>query len=266
MTISQKFVSDVLLLVHTAGHQVMSHYSGDIISIEKSDSSPVTMADLTSHTCIQEGLLQYDIPVLSEESKNPQALHNSEKKWILDPLDGTKDFIQKTDDFSIMLGLVEDGQPIFGVVYCPAKNKTYYAVKGEGAYVIEKTKSPLPIQVSSVNDLLYARLVVSRNHLGTKEIAIAKEAGVREMRKVGSNGVKLGLIAENNADFFLNLSDKMGLWDSCAPHIIIEEAGGRITDAFGKEIRYDTKETKNKYGIVASNGVIHDDLIERINV
>lgn len=258
-------ISEIVAHVKKAGDIVMRYYGEDTVVLQNDDLSPVTHADIASHEHLVDALRPYGIPVFSEESKEYVDLRTVDTAWILDPLDGTKDFIQKTGDFSVMLGLIEEGHPIFGAVHCPAQNKTYYAAKNKGAFVVTNIGSPKKIHVSNVQNLSYARLVVSRNHFTNRDAVIAHSASIHEMKKVGSNGIKIGCIAEGVADLFYNLTDKMGIWDSCAPHIILEESGGIITDSNGKNIVYNTGQVKNKHGIVASNGILHDAIIKKIH-
>src|SRR6056297_3572822 len=131
---------DILKLkeeIKKVGAEIMKLYEKDFEIKDKADSSPVTKADLLSNKLLVEILEKTNIPILSEEIKdNPERL-SSDKLWIIDPLDGTKDFIQKTDEFSIMVALVEKGEPVLGIVYAPALGKIYYAEKNKGAYVEE---------------------------------------------------------------------------------------------------------------------------------
>ncbi|NQU99541.1 MAG: 3'(2'),5'-bisphosphate nucleotidase CysQ, partial [Parcubacteria group bacterium] len=191
---------------------------------------------------------------------NNKTNKKDNKFWIVDPLDGTADFIQKTGEFSIMVGLVENDTPILGVVYQPSKDKMYYAKLNKGAYLKENGETR-KLQVSQTEDLSKCRIVFSKNHLGPRDIELAKLMGIKNIVKSGSNGIKIGLIAENKADIFFNLTDKMGKWDSCAPEIILKEAGGELSDTLGDKIRYNDKSMKNKQGILASNNIVHNKII-----
>ncbi len=256
----KKTLEDILNIVNDAGGEILSIYEREYDIYKKIDKSPVTEADLVANKIIVEGLKKYGWPIISEEISNKRNIR-SNKFWILDPLDGTADFIQKTGEFSIMLGLVENNKPVLGVVYQPYKDKMYYAELNNGAYL--KQKSVInKLQVSKKEDLLECRIVFSRNHLGLRDIELAKLMGIKKIIKSGSNGIKIGLIAENKADIFFNLTDKMGKWDSCAPEIILKEAGGRLSDTLGNKIRYDDYNIKNKQGILASNNIVHNKIIK----
>ena len=252
-------LKNILNVVSKAGEKILKIYNLKYEIYDKEDKTPVTEADLASNKIILEGLEKYNWPILSEESKN-KINKNNDKFWIVDPLDGTLDFIQKTGEFSIMVGLVEAGNPILGVVYQPSKNKMYYAQFSQGAYLRENGKTK-KLQVSETRDLSKCRIVFSRNHLGPRDIQLAKSMGIKNIVKSGSNGIKIGLIAEDKADIFFNLTDKMGKWDSCAPEIILKEAGGEVSDTLGNKIEYNEKSKRNMQGILASNKIVHNQII-----
>lgn len=253
-----KLLQDVLDISRKSGQKILKIYNRKYIIENKEDKSPVTEADLVSNEIIIRSLEKYRWPVLSEESKI--EIDKKNKFWVVDPLDGTLDFIQKTGEFSIMIGLVENNKPILGVVYQPSKDKMYYAQLDKGSYLNERGQIT-SLRVSKNKILSKCRIVFSRNHLGPKDLAIAKAMGIENIVRSGSNGIKIGLIAENKADIFFNLTDKMGKWDSCAPEIILKEAGGDLTDIEGSNINYNEKILKNKKGILASNKIIHKKLI-----
>ncbi len=254
-----KLLENTLDIIYNVGEEILKIYNKKYSIYNKEDKSPVTEADLVANKIIEEGLKKYNWPIISEESNN--KINKSYKKfWIVDPLDGTMDFIQKTGEFSIMVGLVEDNKPILGIVYQPSKNKMYYAQLRKGAYLKENGNIK-KLQVSNNNNLSECRIIFSRNHLGPHDIQLAKLMGIKKIIKSGSNGIKIGLIAENKADIFFNLTNKMGKWDSCAPEIILREAGGKITDTIGNRISYNEENRKNERGILASNKLVHNKII-----
>jgi 3'(2'), 5'-bisphosphate nucleotidase len=258
----ENIIKEVSNIAIEAGKEVLKIYRQDFKVQNKKDKSPVTEADLLSNKIIEKALLKYKWPVLSEESEDNFSRLSASKVWIIDPLDGTKDFIQKTGDFSIMIGLIEDGEPIMGVVYVPIKDKLYYAYKDQGSYLKIGKKAEKKLQVSNISRFPNARLVVSRNHLYPNDVELAKRLDVGKFKKTGSTGIKISLIAENKADLYYNLSGKLGQWDTCAPEIILTEAGGQLTDIDGKYIKYNNKEVKNVKGVVASNRILQDEVIK----
>lgn len=216
--------------------EVMKIYSGEIKHDLKSDGSIVTKADLQSHNAIKKVLTDY--PILSEEGD--KTGRKSDTMWIVDPLDGTNDFLNKTGDFSIMVGLLRKGKPLLGVVYVPVSEDLYFASYGKGAY-----KNGKRIHVRRQGDVM----LISRNHTTAKEKEYGKKLGAKEFIPMGSIGTKLCSIAEGEADYYVNLSDKLGVWDACAPHIIVEEAGGIVSDKDGDALVYAGE--RMKQGLVA---------------
>lgn len=263
MKLTKQFEEDLVEVVFEAGREIMKVYGGDFKVSQKEDHSPTTIADIRSNEIILEYLDNFDIPILSEESKDNLRRLESDRIFIVDSLDGTKDFIQKTDEFSIMVALIENESPSFGIVYEPALDKLYLASKGKGAFLYEKDLKK-ELRVSDEEEFGKMSLVVSRNHLGPEEIEVAKSLGISKMKKVGSNGVKIGKIAVGEAEMFFNFSDKMGEWDSAAPEIILKEAGGKITDIYGNNLKYNKRIPKNENGIVASNNQVHQKIIDAI--
>lgn len=247
-----------------AGNLVMEVYDTEFTAEEKSDRSPVTKADLISQESIFEDLKDFGYGFLGEESENKSLLKNG-KCWIVDPLDGTKDFIEKTGDFSVMIGLVEDGEVIMGVVYLPAKDIFYFAEKGKGAFKKEGDNEPKIIRCSEVSDLKDAKMVVSRFHLDEDTKHFMKNAEIKETVPTGSIGIKLSLIAEGKADVYLTTTDRTFLWDVCAPEIILQEAGGKVTNLKGEKFIYENDRLQNKDGVVACNGLLSGDVLSLLN-
>jgi len=242
-------------------------YRSDDFGVDtKDDATPVTKADLESESVIRQVLSKSEIGIMSEESSNEKPIPKEGRLWVVDPLDGTSDFIKKTDDFSAMIGLVESGEPIIGVVCAPAKNRLYFAVKGEGAFVegIDGADAR-KISVSEIGDLISARPVFSRFHLGEKEQELLRDIGIKEYNKMGSSGLKICSIAEGTSAFYLTFTKRMNLWDVCAADVILKEAGGRISDIRGRALSYNGSEINLENGVLATNGFLHEALITKIN-
>lgn len=239
-----------------AGTEVLRWYGTPDKGTLKTDGSPITNADTASHTCICDKLRPFGYPILSEEGETPEHLERAERFWIIDPLDGTKDFIEQTGEFSIMIGLAGGGKAVMGVVYQPTEDRMYYAVRGEGAYVRVGNEEPVRLHVSDISDPRDARFVVSRHHLDEKTKAFVKQCGATRLLRCGSIGVKLGLLAEGKVDAYATFTNKTNIWDICAPSLILEEAGGKVRDCLGNEFRYDGLNIRNEYGIFAGNNKI----------
>lgn len=229
----------------------------------KSDGSPVTDADLVADRIIRHGLAGFGWPILSEESADGSDRLLSEYVWIVDPLDGTKAFLDGGDDFVVMIALVERGKPVLAVLYQPAADKLYRALRGRGAF-LERGGAVIKLLVSHVADQRESRMIMSRHHPAPEAEALARSLGVTEVVRVGSNGVKFGLIAEGRFDLLVNPTDQMREWDLCAPQLILEEAGGRVTGMRGEEIVYNKAAPVNPYGILATNGALHAQVLEQI--
>ena len=257
-----QLVSEIQDLLKKTGQDILSLYSEEYDISEKADKSLLTEADLRANKSIIGFLEKYNWPILSEESKDDLSRLESSRLWIVDPLDGTNDFIEKTGDFCLMIGLVEEGQPILGFVYQPTEDKLYFAQKNKGAFLKQGDQAQ-KIQVSDQADFQKANLLVSRSHLGEAEKKLIKEMGIEKLSQRGSNGIKLGLIAEGKADMFFNPTNRLGQWDACAPHVILEEAGGQVTNVDGGKIEYNLTSPKIEKGLAASNKLVHNDLIKQ---
>ena len=257
-------LKELIKIVKSAGEKVLEVYQNQPRAFKKEDKSIVTEADLASEKVILSSLKKYNYGILSEETTDDLTRLNKEKTRILDPLDGTNDFLKKTGEFSIMLALVYKKAPILAVVYKPVGEKLYYAEKGKGAHLAQKNKLPKKLRVSDISNCSEARFLFSRHHLGDREKKFIGSTRLKQVDYVGSFGVKLGLIAEGVVDGHFNLSDKTSQWDICAPDLILREAGGEVTDMSGEKFIYNRREVKNLHGIVASNGLIHSEIIEGV--
>ena len=253
-------------VIKKAGDKVMDYYSEDLDpdTHYKDEDSPVTKADLASEKEILEGLQDFGYGILSEETDQENDRLNKEKVWVIDPLDGTKDFLQQTGEFTIMIGLVKNGESVLGAVYQPAKDILYFATKGDGAYKQIGDQDPVQVFVSSEQESQNMSMLVSRNHLRKPEQQAAEKLGIGRLQPCGSAGLKISKVAEGRNEVYINSSDKTGEWDICAADIILSEAGGKITDLNGNKIKYNKKNTINENGFVVSNGELHDDIIENI--
>lgn len=227
-----------------AGEIVLNFYHDDhaLEIMNKSDKSPVTTADIQSNHFIQAGLSQLDsvFPIISEESEIPSFETRSqwEYYWLVDPLDGTKEFIHRTDEFSICIALIYQQRPILGVVYGPVEGVCYYACEGVGAFVQYGEDKPKPITVSpKVRSPL--PVAISRRHYSDKMFNYLDAFGEVDLRRVGS-ALKFGLVADGSVDCYPCFG-RTCEWDSAAGQSIIEVAGGSVMDLQGQPLRYNTK-------------------------
>jgi 3'(2'), 5'-bisphosphate nucleotidase len=255
----QSLLERVVPVAVEAGNAVMQVYSRDFSSTEKDDKSPLTEADLASHHKIVDGLLAIDpsIPILSEEAKaTPYEERKSWSRfWLVDPLDGTKEFIKRNGEFTVNIALVEDGQPILGVVHAPAIGATYSGIVGEGAWIeTGGTKNELhatPYERGKLN------VVASRSHAGpeTEELIdrLRKHTGDCELVSIGSS-LKLCLVAEGKAHLYPRLGPTME-WDTAAAHAVVEAAGATVRNVNGSEMSYNKENLLNPHFVVSSPGV-----------
>lgn len=256
-------------IIKKAGDKVMDYYGEglDPDTHYKDEDSPVTKADLASEKEILKGLQDFGYGILSEETDQENDRLNQEKAWVIDPLDGTKDFLQQTGEFTIMIGLVKNGESVLGAVYQPAKDILYFATKGDGAYKQIGEQDPVQIFVSPENKSENMSMLISRNHLRKPEQRVAEKLGIGTLQPCGSAGLKISKIAEGKNELYINSSNKTGEWDICAADIILSEAGGKIVDMNGKDIIYNRKDPTNRQGFVANNNQMTNkitDLLEEI--
>lgn len=243
-----------------AGRAVMEVYSRNFSSETKHDNSPITEADIKSNQIIKEALKKSGHRVLSEEDRDDQGRLEQDFVWIVDPLDGTSDFIRRTGEFTIMVALVEKKIPVIGVIFWPAGSTLFAAQKGRGAYRLAGGMWE-QIRVTDEAELRNCRAVGSRSHMSEEEKALFERFGVKGFSGIGSS-LKIGKISSGEAELYVTTTDRMKEWDSCASFCIINEAGGRMTDCLGNVLTYNNEVVNHRHGIVASNGRIHDKIIE----
>lgn len=260
-----------LRLAREAGAKVLEYYALEIIAEEKlgidNFAEPVTVADRASSRIIVDGLNQQfpdDFVLSEEEFDDPNGRINTDRVWITDPIDGTWGFLKKDGDFAVQIGLAMQGEPVVGVVYVPVQDALYYACKGSGSFVLKVGGEPRRLKTSDRTDFSKMKVAVSRNHRSPKISRIVTELGLESEIQRGSVGLKVGLVAEAICDLYIHLSPRTKFWDTCGPQIILEEAGGLLTDLFGERIRYGISDVQNHSGIVAANEAAHEAVIERL--
>jgi 3'(2'), 5'-bisphosphate nucleotidase len=248
-----------------AGAILLKHYAKTTLVEWKGKNDPVTEADReVSRFLVDE--LRSRFPndaILCEEEKDDLARLTASRVWILDPMDGTKEFIAQRGEFAVMLGLAVDGEARLGVVYQPTEDKLYYGGAGLGAFITQHGATKA-LQVSPETDFSRTTMAVSRSHLGATTEAIRTRLGIDQTIRTGSLGVKIGLLCEGRAQVYVQ-GRGTSLWDTCGPEAILHEAGGRLTDSRGIPIRYNVAEVRNLYGVIATNGVLHEKVIEAAN-
>jgi 3'(2'), 5'-bisphosphate nucleotidase len=256
-------------LARAAGAAILEQYEGPLHVQQKNledDIEPVTQADRIANELIVTRL-QREFPndgILAEESVDTARRLGKSRVWMVDPLDGTNGFIDGNGDFAVQIGLVEDGQVVVGVVYQPLPGVLYRAVRGEGTWVERPQMEPERARTSDATDLPGMRLAASRSHRSPRMNKVVERFGFREEVQRGSVGIKVGLIIEQQCDVYIHLSSRTKQWDTCAPQLILTEAGGRISDLFGAPLNYNVPDVQNRNGLVASNGTSHDRIIDTL--
>ena len=233
-----------------AGARIMEIYAGRFEASTKEDGSPVTEADLEADRIIREGLAGTGHPVMSEEGGGEGA----GTFWLVDPLDGTADFVERTGEFTVMIALVSGGRPELGVIGWPAGGTIYAARRGGGARA-RTGGGWREICVSSERDPARCRALGSRHHRSELDGAVAAALGM-ELGTAGSS-LKAARVATGEADAYVAAGSGMRWWDTAASCCIVAEAGGMMTDMSGNPLEYSGDDIIHRDGILATNGAVH---------
>jgi 3'(2'), 5'-bisphosphate nucleotidase len=244
-------------LAEEAGQAIMRIYTQsaqeDVLLAPKSDDSPLTLADLASHHIIMKGLalLTPDIPVVSEED-NQSLIHRKPQGcfWLIDPLDGTKEFLARQGEFTVNIALIEEGQPVWGVVYAPAMHQLFWGGQAFGSFRQDASgTAPLAVSPPAKPENLL-RAVVSRSHLNEKTSEFITKLGSVALIRAGSS-LKFCRIAEGKADVYPRLAPTSE-WDTAAAQAVIEGAGGHVYNIHGDRLHYGKPDVLNPGFIAAS--------------
>ncbi len=253
MALNKALLNELIELSRQAGEAILQvyHQVDEIEITTKADDSPVTAADLAAHAIIEPGLVNLldDVPILSEESTLPawDVRRHWQRYWIVDPLDGTKEFIKRSGEFTVNIALVDNGVPVLGVVYVPVSGVTYAGIAGQGAWkYVDGIETAIQTRsiASRKSASLPVEVVASRNH-GAEEVnalmaRVSADLGEIATKNMGSS-LKLCLIAEGEADLYPRLA-LTSEWDTAAAQAVVEAAGGKVIDADFNILRYNTKE------------------------
>jgi 3'(2'), 5'-bisphosphate nucleotidase len=235
---------EVGTLARRAGDAILAVYESDFAVTRKDDASPLTEADLASHRVIVRGLqaLTPDLPVLSEESAGvPWAERSGWRRyWLVDPLDGTREFVKRNGEFTVNIALIEDGAPILGVVHTPVRGHLAHAARDAGAMVERAESRPMPVRVEPCRPGA-PRVAGSRSHRDPRMNTFLQRLGDHELIELGSS-LKFCLLAEGAVDVYLRLGPTSE-WDTAAGQCIVECAGGRVTDLALERLRYNAKDS-----------------------
>jgi 3'(2'), 5'-bisphosphate nucleotidase len=260
-----EFVRTAVFAAVKAGWAIMEVYESDFTVEAKADNSPLTLADQKSHTVIENALIPTKYPILSEEGNTiPYEVRNTwTTYWLIDPLDGTKEFIKRNGEFTVNIALVRNGEPVLGVVYVPVTGVVYYGVKGEGSYMLQADKSlnlenlenyflkavSLPI----LNNTAAYAIIASKSHSSPETEEFIKQKRIKfgavNLINAGSS-LKLCLVAEGKAQVYPRLAPTME-WDTAAGHAVAKYAGCKVYDYHtGSEISYNKENLLNPWFVV----------------
>jgi 3'(2'), 5'-bisphosphate nucleotidase len=239
-----RWAASVRAIATDAGAAIMAIYGDDFDVVTKEDDSPLTQADLASHRVITEALaaLTPDIPLLSEESADVPFAERMRWReyWLIDPLDGTKEFIKRNGEFTVNIALIREHRPVLGVVHVPVSGVTYSGLVGSGARRTERSGASRPISVR--RPCAEPPVVVgSRSHANPELERYLERLGDYELVSLGSS-LKFCLLAEGQADFYPRLGPTSE-WDTAAAHAVVLAAGGQIVTLTGEPLRYNLKDS-----------------------
>ncbi|MGL4925702.1 MAG: 3'(2'),5'-bisphosphate nucleotidase CysQ [Plesiomonas shigelloides] len=226
-------------IAREAGDAIMAAYQREVTVVQKADDSPLTEADLAAHQIIVRGLtaLTASIPVLSEEAANIDwsVRRHWPRFWLVDPLDGTKEFIKHNGEFTVNIALIEEGRPVMAVVYAPALDKLYMAEGGQAWRVVQGVREPLQVQQA-----MPPVVVASRSHQDPRLASYLAELGPHQLTSVGSS-LKFCLVAEGQAQLYPRFGRTIA-WDTAAGHCIAEAAGAVVETLDNQPLRYNQQE------------------------
>ncbi len=251
----QHLLDEVVAIARRAGDAILEIYDTDFEVEHKADESPLTAADLASHRVIVDSLaaLEPTLPVLSEESAEeiPFAQRAAwNPYWLVDPLDGTKEFVKRNGEFTVNIALIHDHEPVLGVVHVPVSGVTYFGAAGGGAF---RRRGDADAEAITVTDEARTPVVVgSRSHRGSSLEDYLARLGDHEMVAMGSS-LKFCVVAEGGADVYPRLGPTSE-WDTAAAHAVVRAAGGRVVGLDGEPLRYNAKaDILNPHFVVVGN-------------
>lgn len=234
-------------LAQQAGDAIMRHYrDADAARLQdKGDGSPLTAADLAAHDIICAGLQRIapEIAIISEENRRNPPVAADAPFWLVDPLDGTKEFINRNGEFTVNIALLRDGVPVLAAVYAPVPEITYLGQHGLAAWRIAHGEAPQRIAVRQPAGEL--SVVASRSHSDEKTTALLQRLPAHRVVSAGSS-LKFCMVAEGSADFYPRLGPTME-WDTAAAQCVLEAAGGRVLQCNGAPLRYNKPEWRNPH-------------------
>jgi 3'(2'), 5'-bisphosphate nucleotidase len=252
LVIDAATLNAVAHIARAAGCAAMRYY-GRTSAQSKADSSPVTLADHAANNTIIRALHACfpGDPILSEESADSSEPLAADRLWIVDPLDGTKEFLAQNGEFAVMIGLAVAGEAVLGVVYLPEDQTLYGAARGMGAWV-ERDGKRRPLLRAPLSLDATPRLLISRSHADPVVAEIKAALRINAAAPCGSVGVKCSRIAADTSDLYVHTAPYLKEWDTCAPEVLVREAGGIVSDCLGQPLRYNKPNPMQPHGMMAA--------------
>lgn len=265
---SDPTIEHLIRVAAEAATIVKEVYSAPFDVDYKAPRDPVTEADRRANALICARLAERypDIPVVAEES-DPETFsgfRKAERVFFVDPLDGTREFVDRNGEFVVMIGLLDGERVTLGVIHAPATDTVYAGVVGQGAWSVGPGGARTALSTSDVAILGDARIVASRSHRSEKMEHALRMLGVGDVIALGSAGLKGVAVARGDAEAYVTPGYAGKRWDACAADAVVHAAGGRFTDAWGRPIDYRGEKLANDQGVLATNGTLHDALLERL--
>jgi 3'(2'), 5'-bisphosphate nucleotidase len=259
----EKELEFAIRIAQEAGEIVMRYYRREVETDWKGFNDPVTAADREANEfLVQEIRAEFpDDGILAEESADDLSRLTKDRVWIVDPLDGTRDFMDGVPQFAVMVGLAVNGRPALGVVNQVAAKRIFHAIVGGEAKMLTP-EGARTLHVSHRSDISEMTMAVSRSHRPPLVEVVEEKLGIRREIASGSVGVKVGLLALGEVDIYVHPGRGVKEWDTCAPEAVLIAAGGRMTDCFGRTLAYNQPDVYRRHGIVATNGLVHDRVVE----
>lgn len=265
-SLARRAAEVALAAAREASEIVLGIYAAPFTVQYKGKDDPVTRADHESNALLCDRLSRAfpGMPIVAEESDPASyaGFASAEAVWFVDPVDGTREFVNKNGEFAVMLGLAEHGRATVSVITAPAWGRAFVGVVGEGAWEVSADGRRTPIHVSSRDTLEGASVLVSRSRTQPQLAALASTMGGRAPVALGSSGLKAVLVATGDHDVYLQPGRAGMRWDACASDALVRAAGGELTDVGGTAIDYANPDIVNHNGLLATNGLLHRRVIE----
>ncbi len=243
------------------------------LTVEEGGDGPVSVADMAVNELLIDGLKNYfkykDWDILSEETSKEKTFQRSNYKkdwcWILDPLDGTKDFLQGSENYAVHIALVYKQKPKIGIVLIPERNELWFGIVGSGAWYENRDGEKKQISFSERSEISELILVSSKNHQQLKLQKLLSSLSFAETKRIGSVGCKIASILRGESDVYISLSGKTSPkdWDMAAPHALIEASGGAISHADGMNLIYQNPTYSQSGCLIASHGKSHEKICQK---